>query len=252
MDRWFSLPARQMPVEERNGAVDFRRVSMRHIDTRLITMGWALRFPRIFSTVYRLQREWVSQAASRNLRVRVAEWRAANGITKNEFRFGDLSLPAIVLNETCQANSRSVGSVFDPFDDFYAALGRATLNLAVQGIVKQIPGRRGVLTVDGMAVYLRDGYEFNGDQSLGYWNRAGVTSFAAGAEDIPVRVPQEANDADWSIGVGGLRVARTRHFEVGNASFRNYRRLSRRGGDYTIFSDVHRLPMPPRSIEILL
>lgn len=252
MERWFHSPGRQMPLEERNGAVDFRQVSARYIDAHLIKMDWAFRFPRVFSVAYRLQREWVTEAASRNLRARLATWRAAHRITSEEFRFGDLSRPAVILNETCQANSRSVGSPYDPFDDFYAALGRATMNLAVQGSFKQTSGGRGVLTVDGMAVCLRDSYDFNGDQPLGYWNRAGVSSIGIGAQDIPVRPPTGANDADWSFGIGKLRVEGATRFVVENASFRNYRRLTHQGGDFSIFSDVHRLPMPPRLIEILI
>lgn len=241
-----------MPVEERNGAVDFRQVAVRHIDTRLVTMDWAFRFPRVYSTAYRLQREWISQAASRNLRARILRWRASHNITKDEFRFGDLSAPTVMVNETCQANSRNVGSIFDTFDNFYAALGRATMNIAVQGTFKQAPGGTGVLTLDGMAVYLRDSYDFNGEQGLGYWNRAGVSSVTADSETIPTRAPRGANDADWSIGIGDLRVSGARHFAVENASCRDCRRLHRRGGDFTIFSDVRRLPMPPRGLEILI
>lgn len=252
MERWFRSPAREMPYAEKVGRLDYRTLPANSLERRLVTMNWAMRFERVFSTSYRLQREWVTQAASDVLRGRVAAWRTARGITKNEFRFGDLSLPTVVVNATCQANSRSVGSPFDGFDDFYAALGRATMHIAVQGTFRGAANGRGVLEVDGMGVYLRDSYDFIGEQGLGYWNRAGVSYLADNALDIPIQAPTGNNDADWSMGVGRFSISRARLFKVTNGSFSNYRNLSKRGGDFTIFTDIHRLVMQPRTIEINL
>lgn len=252
MERWFRSPAREMSLGEKIGRVDFRSLPASYLETRLVKMDWALRFPRVFSTAYRLQREWVTQAAADVLRSRVAAWRTARSISKAEFRFGDLSMPTVMVNATCQANSRSVGSLFDPFDDFYAALGRATMHLAVEGTYRTNPGGRATLVVDAMGVYLRDSYDFIGDQSLGYWNRAGVTSLATRATDIPLQAPNDNNDADWSVGIGSLRVHGAHSFSVDNGSFRRYRNITKSGGDFTIFTDIHRLTMPPRTVEIYL
>ncbi len=106
--------------------------------------------------------------------------------------------------------------------------------------------------VDQMGVYLRDSYDFTGDQGLGFWNKGGVTTYASNTLDIPIERPAAGNDANWTIGIGSLSVNRPRYFSVSNGSFDQYRNATKHGGDFTIFSDVHRLAMLPQNVEIYL
>lgn len=124
------------------------------------------------------------------------------------------------------------------------------MNLAVTGAVHVDKGKAR-LWVDGLGVYLRDSYEFIGDQSLGYWNRDGVTTFATNVGDIPV-TPQGGADGDWSVGIGSVRTTIARHYRVTNQSFRDFRRASGKGSDFVIFTDVLHLPLPSGPIEVAL
>jgi hypothetical protein len=244
MERWFNTPARIMSLSEKNGRIDYTTLRAGAVDTDLVKMAWAMRFARLSEAAIRLQREWVTQRASDLLRVRVARWRSDRGIRKDaSFRFGDLSMAAPLAHKTCQANSRPVGGLLDPFDDFYAALGRATLNVAVTGMV-EIYGGRTRLRVDGLGLYLRDSYEFLGEQSLGYWNSQGVASFAADAEDIPTTSTAATQSDDYSIGLGRVSMSFRRQYRVTNGSFASFRSTHKRGGDFSIFSDLYRPTMP--------
>lgn len=68
--------------------------------------------------------------------------------------------------------------------------------------------------------------------------------------DIPVQPPSANNDADWSVGIGRFAVNQPRYFDVSNDSFQAYRTRTRHGGDFTIFTDVHRLHIPQGTMEI--
>lgn len=124
MERWFRTPGREMSRDEKTGRIDYRALPARFLELHAVKMNWAMRFDRVSSTAYRLQREWVTEASAVVLRRRIAAWRRDHGTTRSEFRFGDLSRPTVIVNETCQANSRPIGGRTDPLDDLYAALGR--------------------------------------------------------------------------------------------------------------------------------
>ncbi len=251
MDRWFGRGAYTMSLAEKSGQVDYRRVPASRIETRIVTMAWAMRFGRVRDVVESLRRSWVTPRSAALLRSRIARSGALHPSKKPyQFRFGDLGASTVAIHETCQANSAPVGGIFDPFDDFYAALGRATMNLAVTGVCHVEKGKAR-LVVDGIGVYIRDSYEFIGEQSLGYWNGHGVTTFAANVGDIPV-TPTAGADGDWSIGIGSVRATVDRHYRVTNASFRDFRQLNHRGGDFVIFTDLFRLPLASGPVEIAL
>lgn len=118
--------------------------------------------------------------------------------------------------------------MFGTVDDFYAAIGKGTIKLAVSGITTPLPNNKWRLAIDQLGTYLRDTYDFIGDQSLGNWSRSGFTRFAPLAYTIAVdpQFAPEGSENSW--------------FAVSNAAFRGYRRYYHRGGDFVIFSDVRR------------
>ena len=113
-------------------------------------------------------------------------------------------------------------------DDFYAAIGKGTMKLAVSAVAIPLPNNRWRLTIDEIGTYLRDTYDFNGDQPLGVWSRSGFTRYDPFAYTIVVD-PQLAPEGSENS-----------NFAVSNAAFRGYRRYYHRGGDYVVFSDVRR------------
>ena len=74
-------------------------------------------------------------------------------------------------------------------------------------------GYRHQVSITEVGVYVRDSFDFNGDQFLGYWD-----------------------DSDNSVSIlnplSGERVS--------NESFRQWRTANNRGGDFLVFSDVKR------------
>lgn len=145
--------------------------------------------------------------------------------------------------------------MLDPFDDFYAALGRATLNIAISGIIEFENGR-GSLAVDKVGFYIRDSYEFLDNQFLGFWNRHGVTRLPGpNIAAIPINKDTGGRESEEivipTVVSRPLNIEFDRYYSVTNSSFRDFQDLGH-GGDFTIFSDVIILPMLNGPVRIEL
>lgn len=96
-------------------------------------------------------------------------------IATQTWRFGDLAQPAKMLDKTCQVNYLGLGQLSDPLDDFYGAMGEATLKVAVSGLVTPKGPGKAAMAIDELGFYLRDSYDFNDgknfflSQPLGFW-----------------------------------------------------------------------------------
>jgi len=64
------------------------------------------------------------------------------------------------------------------------------------------------VTIDAAGVYVRDSYDFNGIQLLGYWDDSGVSRNPWGRTGVT------------------------------NADFRDWRNKNSKGGDFLVFSDL--------------
>ena len=240
MERWFSRGARAMTKGEKSGDD-----SPSDYDECIVTMTWALGFARVVDAEKHLLSTWntgerrapsIDQVAKR-----FRAWRTSHPSPPGKpFRFGDLSRPASEIDRTCQVNRDVIeSSMFGPIDDFYAAIGKGVIKLAISGIATPLPNNRWRLAIDQYATYLRDTYDFTGDQSLGYWSRTGFSRVALFPLTIPVSPQLAPEDSQNSI------------FAVTNASFRGFRDYYHRGGDFVIFSDVRRRNMArPLLVEL--
>ena len=121
MDEWFANPPNDVPE---NGTPDTSTIKMD---------SWVLTFERAKKVYDEMisGKIWFNEAA-KNLIVRKLE--AAGKFTRKEERFGDLSQPANVLDPG-HIQERPVGEWNDPMDDMYAALGKFTLRMAIEGVV---------------------------------------------------------------------------------------------------------------------
>ena len=167
----------------------------------IVKMGWVLGFERA-KTVYDKifsEKQYVNQSAKKEIVAMIK--RTLKGVDGN---FCPLNRPASQV-ESDYINTRQVGSVFDSPDDLMAALGRFNLRMAVSGYVK---GNCAFITRVG--VYVRDSYDFVGDQSLGYWN-------------------SRTNYAGKNFFKGD---------KVSNASFRDYAKKTGKGADFIVYSDI--------------
>ena len=246
MRRWFASPPYTMPVEVKNNRATASTLSSSNLETRVVTMAWALRFPRVKTACHALVESWASPAGLQELRKQILRTRPTAGGDK-PWRFGDLSRSPVALDNMGQVNFREVGAMTDPLDDFYGSLGKATLKIAVTGMVQQNNGRYRI-EIDEVGLYLRDTYEFNDDkssfmsQALGYWGFNGVE-----------RSPQ----VRWDIAIDEKFVNETSEetrdsmYAVQNDDFRAYRQKYKRGGDFVIYSDVHRVKLArPKILDL--
>ena len=224
MDRWFGLPANSVPESG-------------DTDRTIITMDWALGFSRARSVYDRIVRDQVwLEDRSRSI---IARWLASQHLlTTQRFTFGvpnySTATAQKLNNDTIV--TRPVGSITDPVDDMFGALGRFDFNVLVKGSVEPVtmPGAppsmhgRSILrssppllryrvSIEEVGICLADSYDFNGDQPLGFWDESGVS-----------RIGFPSN-------------------YVSNADFRAWRdrQGNTGGGDFLICSDVRTIRRRP-------
>jgi hypothetical protein len=99
-----------------------------------------------------------------------------------------------------------------------AALGVFELLLVVAGDVNPLPDGSHQVIVRKKGVFMEDQYDFEGDQSFGYWNIGNHT-----ASTVP-------NSVSYCP-------------EVTNETFRRWREENNRGGDYFVYSDLRQVTL---------
>lgn len=222
-DIWFSRPPCAIPER---GTPD---------TTTLRMDAWALTFPRCAATVRTLTSEhwWTGDEARRNLGRTLQR---QGKLTNRETAFGDMTRAVTVLNGEA-VTELWCGSLTDPLDDMYAALGNFAVRVVVAGRVVPVSvgmpsmtsTRRPRTTVtrhqariEQVGLFLRDSFDYNGFQALGFWSTSDVS-----------RLPRPGYD--W----------------VGNDTYRAWRAAHGRGGDFIVYSDVKVIRRdPPDVVDI--
>lgn len=249
MRRWFAAPAWTMPGPVKTGD---QPPPARAVDTTIVTMAWATRFARVAAARQKLLTTWAQgerrAPSTRQIGLQLGRWFAGEGRGRSgPFRFGDLARDVATVDRLFAVNREIVDSPwYGAADDLYAALGRALVKLAISGEVT--PGSAGGwrIAIDEVGTYIRDTYDFNGDQPLGSWGPQGLSRAAVLAPGIMVDAGEVAARASWAIDP-----ATQGYWSVDNGSFRRYRDRARRGGDFVVFSDVRRSRLtPPVVIEL--
>ena len=82
-----------------------------------------------------------------------------------------------------------------------------------------------------VGVYIRDSFDFEGNQPLGCWSDGQPMMFS------PVLLPGTAG--------GMVFVPELMLTPVGNRDFREWRQRTGKGGDFLVFSDVKRVTLTP-------
>ena len=180
----------------------------------IVKMDWVLGFSRAKSVYDKIfsEKQYVNQAARREIDAMIK--RTLKG---RDGQFCSLNRPASQVEDD-YINTRQVGSVFDSPDDMMAALGKFNLRMAVSGYVK---GRCAFVTSVG--VFVRDSYDFKGDQSLGYWN-------------------SRTNYAGKNMFRGD---------KVSNANFKEYAKKTGKGADFLVYSDIKITTLQKAEIVVL-
>ena len=204
LESWFSRPASIAPAYDAP-------------DVSTVKMSWVLEFSRAKEVYDKLIRERIWQNAA--ARQEIARMLHERGLLKTdrsiEVSFGDFRLHPSQLDDD-QINFRPVkmdawnGSY--PLDDLSAALGNFVFVVLVSGTVRSDGSPDGHrVAISRVGVYVRDSFDFNGVQFLGFWDR-------------------DDNSVSSINPLSGTRVS--------NADFRRWREQTQKGGDFMIFSDL--------------
>jgi hypothetical protein len=238
LDRWFSLPRTVVP-------------SYSTPETTL-RMSWILGFARarkVYDEMIR-QKIWVNPAGQGAI---AAMLRRKGLLTQATQSFGRLSDP-VVAQDPDYVNQRPAGGYTD-FDDLTGTLGAFNFRVVVAGTVRPIgatglPGRRPFgsahlqyarrgpssgpsfhVQITEVGVYVRDSFDFEGDQYLGCWSDSphGFTPLMPPAPALP------------TAGFAPAVFTPPLFTPVGNRDFRTWRDRYARGGDFLVFSDLQRV-----------
>ena len=184
-------------------------------DTTTIRMdSWVLTFLRARRKYHDLMRLrlWANPEARKEIRIML---RRKGKLDNRWHPFGNLDAP-VEIQDKDSIQFVTVGSEIDAvrgLDDMVCALGRFTFRVVLEGSVERVLSTRSTheVKVRRVGVYVKDSYDFNGSQFLGFWSDLNNTASAINP----------------SAGFG-----------VDNGDFRAWRSLHSRGGDFEVFSDV--------------
>ncbi|NID15670.1 DUF6402 family protein [Luteibacter yeojuensis] len=224
MERWFSNGAWVLPRGWKEGTdIKASQLSLAHLDTRIVSMAWVMGFPRARVAVNELMNKIRSLPTIDQLkrRLRDSGWNGSGVL-----HLGHTGMSAVQLDDMCQVNFVSFGGPFDTLDDMYGALGKAAMKMAFVGRATVDPSTRRLrFAISDIAFYLRDTYDFNGDQPLGTWSEFGVLNKSEALANILLD--------GLGFGWHGEPIGR-----IDNAVFRRYRAQSGWGGDFILYSNV--------------
>lgn len=239
MKLWFSLPAREFSRDEKEGRTKPRNIPRNYVNPDLITWAWLNRFER----VHRAEAELLAILGSGN--ARKALGKIVPDELKNRVKVSDQTAiqiqnnpqSLIDLHSDWQFQFVTVGYKMNEVDDLYGALGNFMLAAAVTK-AELVLLRPGVarLSVREVGLYVRDTFDFSGQQYLGHWSEKGLAlQPIAMATNIPSDMPSWHMPA-WHPRIGWLK-------PVNNSDFRTLRNANQRGGDLLLLSDVKLKPV---------
>jgi hypothetical protein len=224
MDRWFSHGAWVLSNGWKDGTdIKASQLSLAHVDTRIVSMAWVVGFPRARLAIDELMNKIRSFPTIDQLRRRLRDsgWNGSGVL-----HLGHASMSAVQLDDMCQVNFVSFGGPFNTVDDMYGALGKAAMKMAFIGRAEVDPStRRQRFVISDIAFYLRDTYDFNGEQPLGTWSEFGVFNKTEAVANILL----DGLGFDWHGEPIGA---------INNAAFRRYRAQTGWGGDFILYSNV--------------
>ena len=211
-----------------------------------------MRYPQVREAVAYLRQQWNSRAGINKLRTKLFRHGWERG---QSFALGSKRMSAYQLDYICQMNMWPFGSIWDTLDDFYGAIFKATLKVAVVGnAYRKLHGAdqgKDFFKVDALGFYIRDTYDFNVGwfedefMGLGVWSKERCLSKAEMAE---FQVHSASGPASLI-----KRHLRFPHFvQVQNRDFRRWQHAHNAGGDFFVFSDVLWEPYYGPDLEIRL
>lgn len=225
MERWFRNPGYTIPVDWKSGNFEASRIPGFLIDTTTVKMQWVMSFERARLPFKELKNLMYGggnvDSLKRSKKELFSTLKIGNKFLSYPTNFGETKDKVNVINihETAHLNFRAAGTQIlekarDPLDDLYCGLGTFAAHMAASGTVVPIKGGKSgrathQVTIQKLGYYVRDVYDFNEDQPLGFW---GHNKFS--------KLPGDSL------------------FAVDNEIFRMWRLKHGRGCDFIIFSDI--------------
>lgn len=244
MRHWFNItPAFEFTQDIKDKFIngDARTIPEERVNDTIVKMEWAR--PYIKDKLQERMKTWNSPAGVTELRKKLA----VAGYSPNMCVPLGMSDSARVLDATAQVNTIVVGGLLDTIDDWYGAIGNASLKFAVNGYSGAHHGRPAFF-VDRVGVYLKDTYDFvDGgkyiSEPLGVWSKNGVLTKAGSAAYL----------ASYGSALFGILAREWSGFvPIYNSDFRDWQDKHNSGGDFIVFSDVLWLsPLPHQRVIYL-
>ncbi|PHM39814.1 hypothetical protein Xmau_02414 [Xenorhabdus mauleonii] len=201
------------------------------VNDSIVKMAWAINYIQVRERVEELHYMWDSPNGIQLLRKKLS-------MSKDK-RIGYTD-SAIELDTYAQVNSRLIGSMQDTIDDYYGAIGKANIKLAVRGYVEK-RNYKDVFITELVGVYLKDSYDFiTKGEFLGVWHKNGVLSKAKTLAYMGIyeRMGWRELSGEYSGTV-----------PIFNGDFKMWQEKRNEGSDFIVFSDVLWMkPLPKHSI----
>jgi hypothetical protein len=234
MRHWFAkAPAFRMDKDFKDEIKRNNCVSLQpgQYNDQIVTMQWAWQFEKVRDAARLLFNGWDTPAGVDELltTLKFAGW-TPNKPTPT--LLGQGLTTARQLKANSQVNFQSLGKKWDRLDDFYGAIGTGQLEVSVVG-----SALGNIFTVEQLAFYIFDTYDFDGDQPLGVWSRDRCLSKKETAYYM-VALPQT------------IACKYPGFVPAFNHDFRRWQDKFNEGGDFAVFSDVLFQPPPPQRMTI--
>ncbi|WP_367416505.1 DUF6402 family protein [Snodgrassella alvi] len=198
-----------------------------HVNDSIVKMQWALQFKPVQKGLNYLMKKWASEKGKQILNDQLAK---SNGILTNRRDIREID----TFNSV---NTTKIGDYLFGFgetiDDYFGAIGKANLKLAVQGYQDRSGGKKVFITKQ-IGFYIKDTYDFLGDEFLGVWHKNGVLSKQQTLKYVVYR-----DTKDW-VNIASMNMEWAA--PVNNFHFRKWQQVRNTGVDFIVFSDILWLP----------
>jgi hypothetical protein len=228
MEKWFSLSAKKMTLKEKINTSFIKSYPEDYIDEKIFTMDWILGFSRANDAYATLKSSLSTSNAKKEIKKLVEKDINASYINTVTIPIKN-SLDPKKLHLYWQF--QFAGTSYDwrvGMDDLYAALGNFALYASI--LEGSYTIENNIITkihISKVGIYMKDTFDFIGDQYLGHWNEEGM-----GIEPIQAALNSEISwNLAWFPKIGWA-------YPYGNSDYRDYRSRIGRGGDLMLFSDV--------------
>lgn len=254
MELWFSLPAKEMTNDEKAGIDKASEYPKQYVNTTMFTWEWLEQFEKVRVAVGSLIERLNNSAAKNTLKNKFEKYLNSYSTDIPLPHTIQNDLDAVALHSEWQCQYQSINyAPFDDIDDLYGSLGNFGLYAAITKctITKitnhMVTPNHYTVHVTEVGIYMRDTYDFNGNQYLGHWNFEGLDIDSAGGiwnqlDNIDKKkklqwINSEYKVPHWSDTTSNLVEA------FGNTDYQTYRNEKSTGGDLLLFSDVKIIPV---------